>query len=317
MRRFNKREAIMQQSILGFFQRIANPALDIIANTSSLLGESGFIIAIAAAILWCVNKRKGFAICSTLLTSLVAMNVLKAIVQAPRPFHVLPEIEGKRLSTATGYSFPSGHTTTAASFYSSCAFAANHRAISIACALAILLVGLSRMYLGVHWPVDVAGGLLLGVTISIATFSAFERLYDNDTAVIRYSLIVGGLSTVAGLSIAAVLSMEAGNPVALSDLMKTLALAGGGYLGFALERRFVRYTVEGTIGRRIARYVVGIVILMMIMLAKSFLPDLATFGFLRYFLSGLWAIGLYPLIGSKIKIKGVALFPSQQTVSQR
>ena len=300
----------MQEAILGFFQRIASPTLDTVANICSLLGESGFIIAVVAAVYWCVNKKKGFAICSTLLTSLVAMNILKAIVRAPRPFQVLPEIEGKRLGTATGYSFPSGHTTTAAAFYSSSAFAARKRPLSIICAVAIVLVGVSRMYLGVHWPIDVAGGLILGMTISLTTYRLYENLFDNYKASLRYALIVGTAGTVAAAVITIILSLGKGDPVALTDLMKTLALAGGGYLGFALEKKYVNYSVEGTKGRKILRYLVGIAVLLLIMGAKAVLPAHIVFGFIRYLLCGFWAIGLYPFLGSKIRIKGTALFPT-------
>ncbi len=300
----------MQEAILGFFQRIANPVLDTLANICSLLGESGFIIAVVVAVLWCVNKKKGFAICSTLLTSLVTMNVLKAIVRAPRPFQVLPEVQGKRLSTATGYSFPSGHTTTAAAFYSSSAVAARKRPLSIVCAIAIVLVGVSRMYLGVHWPIDVVGGLILGMTISLATFSLFENLFDNTRASLIYSVIVGTAGTVAATTITIILALGKGDPVALTDLMKTLALAGGGYLGFALERRFVNYSVDGTKGQKLIRYLIGIIVLLLIMGSKSILPGHIFFGFIRYLLCGFWAIGLYPLVGSKIRIKGIALFPT-------
>lgn len=300
----------MQEAILGFFQRIASPTLDTLANICSLVGESGFIIAVVAAVYWCVNKKKGFAICSTLLTSLVTMNLLKAVVRAPRPFQVLPEIEGKRLSTATGYSFPSGHTTAAATFYSSSAFAARKRVLSIICAIAIVLVGVSRMYLGVHWPIDVAGGLILGMTISLATYRLYENLFDNRKASLLYAVIVGAAGTVAAAIITIILSMGKGDPVALTDLMKMLALAGGGYLGFAMERKYVNYSVDGTGGRKLLRYVVGIVVLLLIMGSKAILPSHMFFGFLRYLLCGFWAIGLYPFLGSKIRIKGIALFPT-------
>lgn len=305
----------MQEAILGFFQRIANPALDTIANICSILGESGFIIVILAAILWCCDKKKGYAICSSLLTSLVTMGVIKAIVRAPRPFQVLPEIEGKRLSTATGYSFPSGHTTTAGAFYSSCALAVRRRSLSIWCAVAIFLVGISRMYLGVHWPIDVVGGLILGITISFVTYRLYETMFDTPKTLFVYSLCVGTLGTVAALVMTIILAMGKGDAVALTDLMKVLALAGGGYFGFILEQKCVDYVVDGTKGRKVARYLIGIIVLVLIMGSKAVLPSHIFFGFLRYLLCGFWATGLYPFVGSKIRIKGVALFPTASTAA--
>ncbi len=302
----------IQIAIMEFFQKLASPALDVIANFCSLLGEAGLIIAIAVAILWCVDKRKGFAICSTLLTALVATNTIKAIVRAPRPFQVLPQVAGKRLSTATGYSFPSGHTTGASSFYTSLAMATGKRWFSIICALIILFVATSRMYLGVHWPIDVVGGLILGCTVSLCTYKAFGKLYDNDRASKLYSVIVGSVATAAGIVFVILLQWCNADPVAFTDLMKMCALAGGGYLGFALERKYVHYSVAGSTGKRVVRYLVGIIILLLIMGAKAILPPWVAFGFLRYWLAGFWATGLFPLLGTVIKVRGNSLFEREQ-----
>jgi undecaprenyl-diphosphatase len=294
--------AIMQESILLFFQNHATPFLDVVANFASAIGEQTTVIAVIVAILWCHDKKKGFAICSTMLFSVATMGTLKAIVRSPRPFAVLPSVEGKRLATATGYSFPSGHTTTASSFYASLAMAFGKRWLSVFCAVCILLVGTSRMYLGVHWPVDVFGGWVLGISMSLLAYAKLERLYEDEEKRYRFSRAFGAFAFACGLVMALLLQRPAIDEVAFSDLMKTLALSGGGYIGFALETKLVGYSTDGTFPRKALRYIVGLAGVLALMSLKLVFPPSAYYigAFVRYASIGLWATGLYPLIGKSL-----------------
>jgi undecaprenyl-diphosphatase len=260
------------------------------------------VIAVIVAILWCFDKKKGFIICSSLLFGVTSMGTLKAIVRAPRPFTVLPSIAGKRLATATGYSFPSGHTTTAASFYAALAVNYKKRALSIFCAIMIILVGTSRLYLGVHWPVDVFGGLVLGVSISLLAYKALGKLYEDSDKRYRFSLIVGLVALISGCILAILLQAKAIDEVAFSDLMKTLALSGGGYLGFALEVKKINYKTDGTVMKKLLRYLVGLAGVLVIMALKLVIPSSIYYlgSLVRYALIGFWATGLYPFIGKSL-----------------
>ena len=292
----------MQETILLFFQNISSPYMDSFANVASAVGEQTFVIAVMLYILWNLDKNKGFTICSTLLFSVISMGALKAIVRAPRPFQVLESINGKRLSTATGYSFPSGHTTTGSSFYSSLALAYKKRPLSILCAFMIVLVGTSRLYLGVHWPIDVFGGWALGIGITLIAYSKLSALYENKEKRYSFTLIVGGITFVLGLVVAILLNTHSIDEVAFTDLMKTLALAGGGYLGFALETKKINYAVEAPLKKKLLRFFLGMVGVLGIMGMKALIPVgiYAIGAFARYALLGFWATGLFPLIGKRV-----------------
>ncbi|MDD3941484.1 MAG: phosphatase PAP2 family protein [Sphaerochaetaceae bacterium] len=298
----------MQLMIMEFFQRISTPVLDRLVELMTMLGEETVFILAVAYFLWCASKKRGFAIFSTLFTSLIGMSVLKALVKAPRPFQVLDTIEGKRVATATGYSFPSGHTTGAASFYSALAAAYRKQWLSILCALAILLVGISRMYLGVHWPIDVFAGLALGITVTVVLFGWFDRLYDRKEALWRFSVMTGAVSALIAILIAILIASHVADPVAFMDPLKLFALAGGGYLGFAWEERKISYVTDGTVPIKILRYVLGVVVLLGIQGLKAVLGDHLAVTVLRYLLVGLWATALYPYLGSRIKIGSHRLF---------
>ncbi|PKL20445.1 MAG: phosphoesterase PA-phosphatase [Spirochaetae bacterium HGW-Spirochaetae-4] len=292
----------MQLTIMEFFQRMSSPFLDVLVELMTMLGEETIFILAVAFFLWCASKKKGFAIFSTLFASLIGMSVLKALVKAPRPFQVVAQIEGKRIETATGYSFPSGHTTGAASFYSSLAVTYRKRWLSVVCAVLILMVALSRMYLGVHWPLDVFAGLALGITVTFVAYTWFSNLYDKPEALYTFSLVVGAVSAAVAILLALLIELDAIDPVGFTDPMKLFSLAGGGYLGFAWEQRHIKYTTDGKTGTKILRFVLGVIVLLVIQALKTILGDHMAVGVFRYGMTGLWATALYPYLGTRIRI---------------
>lgn len=294
----------MQASILRFLHRIATPFLDLLANGASFFGEETFVIAIVLLVFWNINKQKGFALYMNVLTSVLVMGILKAVVRAPRPFVVLDDIAGKRMGTATGYSFPSGHTTTAASFYTSLALLLKKRICSIIAAIMIVLVGVSRLYLGVHWPNDVFAGLLIGVSISFLLYRWSLQLFEDRVRLVRFSIRYGLIATFVSLILSVLLNLELVDPVAFNDLMKTLALAGAGLLGFGFEEQIVRYRVEASLTKKILRYLLGMGVVIAIIASKALFPPsiYAISSFIRYSLVGVWATVLFPITGKSLHL---------------
>ncbi|MGI6432993.1 MAG: phosphatase PAP2 family protein [Sphaerochaetaceae bacterium] len=292
----------MQEALLLFFQKLSSPVLDTVVQVLTFFGEETVFILFIAALLWCFSKQKGFAIYSSLFSALIGMSVLKALIKYPRPFQVLGDIEGKRLSTATGYSFPSGHSTGAAAFYSSVSLIYKKRWLSIVSALLIALVGLSRIYLGVHWPLDVFGGLALGIGVSFALSSFFFHLYEQKEKLRSFCFAVGIGSTIVAVGLTLLLILEKADPLGFSDPMKLFALAGGGYLGFAWEQKHINYVTEANLAVKLLRLVFGLAILFFIQSLKSILGAHLAITLIRYYLIGLWVTFLYPLIGSKIPV---------------
>jgi undecaprenyl-diphosphatase len=110
---------------------------------------------------------------STTATAII-MLVLKVVIAAPRPFTVLSNVH-VLLPNERGYSFPSGHASitfaiaTVVYFY--------HKRLGIFLYLFSLLVALSRIYVGVHYPIDVLAGILLGLVIPILFHLFFKTLH--------------------------------------------------------------------------------------------------------------------------------------------
>ncbi|MFA6776525.1 MAG: phosphatase PAP2 family protein [Sphaerochaetaceae bacterium] len=293
----------LQAEILLFFQRIGTPFWDGLAVFFTLFGEETISICVLLAILWCIDKEKGYIIIGTMFFGLTGNTIMKAIVRMPRPFSVIPGLSGKRLSTATGYSFPSGHTTTAATLYSSMAIAVRKRWVSVLCAVLIVLVGVSRMYLGVHWPMDVAGGLILGILTSLLFYKMFETMDEKGKG--SYCMIIGWTTLVTAIILASLLYSHRIDETAFSDMMKTFALFSGVYLGFSIDAKHIHFTVEGSIALRILRFAVGFGFILLIMGVKHLFKAESAYypvAFSRYFLSGIWGTAIYPLLGKKLRL---------------
>ncbi len=295
----------MQKEILLFFQNISNPVFDFIANVSSILGEQTILILLLSIVMYTIDKNKGFAICGSLIISLFSTGALKAIFKAPRPYTLINEINGKRLTTATGYSFPSGHTTGAAAMYSSLSFAIRKRKISILCAISILLVGISRLYLGVHWLIDVTTGLILGIVLSMIFYPILERSAKDENLKFKISLYFSIICSIFSILQSILLHLNLVDIVAFAPLMKILAFGAGGFIGICYEIKKIKFNIKGTIKQKILRIITLIVGMLIIqtLLKLVFSENIYYIGALiRYILIGLWLTAIFPKLFKKLFI---------------
>lgn len=293
----------MQKEILMFFISISNPFLDLIANIASSLGEEAIIIVLLGWILYGVDKKKGFAICGSILSATITMGILKAIIKAPRPFQVLKEIKGKRLTTATGYSFPSGHASVSSSMYSAIAIAFKKKTLSIICAIAIVLVALSRMYLGVHWPIDVFGGITIGITLSFILYSYFYKIANDKDKKEKVSKNMATIFLIISSLMCLLLVLNIIDRVGYTDLLKTIALASGSYFGFYFESKYINYSIEGKTIIKVIRLIILVALSLLIIggIKAIFGETYYIIGsFIRYNLVGIFLTYLFPLFFKKL-----------------
>lgn len=135
--------------------------LKIITNLGGALVLIGITIAILC---WDRQKKYGKYIVLNLLLVAIVNQTLKFIIQRPRP-------EGFRLITETGYSFPSGHSMASTAFYGFLIYLIQKKVqnkrlkmgLTIVLSILIIAIGLSRIYLGVHYASDVCAGFLLSL----------------------------------------------------------------------------------------------------------------------------------------------------------
>ena len=181
---------------LKMLQTLRNPVLDAILGAITMLGDETALMVAGLAILWCVNKHWGFQLMFAGLGGSAVNQLLKAIFLIPRPWVLDPSftiVESAR-EAATGYSFPSGHTQTAAGVFGMLAVWAKQKWLKIALIVLVALVGFSRMYLGVHTPLDVGVSLVTGAMTVALMIATYRRAQESDK---------GALQLTAGLLLAA------------------------------------------------------------------------------------------------------------------
>ena len=163
---------------LKVLESIRFPLLDKLMQAFTFLGEETVFMALAIVFFWCVDKWKGYYLLTTGFVGTVASQTMKLIWRVPRPWIRDPSftVVESAQSGATGYSFPSGHTQGAACTFLGIARCGRQKALRwVLLILLVLAIGFSRMYLGAHYPSDVAVGLLLGVAAVLIMHPILRR----------------------------------------------------------------------------------------------------------------------------------------------
>ncbi len=164
--------------MLEWIQTIRTPFFDHLFVWITVLGEEYFAMAVVCLILWCVDKKMGYKIGIAYISTFILNIFIKEIFQIPRPFILDRNLTPIRPETATGFSFPSGHTQGIASLSTSLMLEIRRRWIYITGSVLIVLMAMSRMYLGVHTLMDVAAGAAVG----IAWVYAANKIFDYTEA---------------------------------------------------------------------------------------------------------------------------------------
>jgi undecaprenyl-diphosphatase len=152
-------------NFLHLLEGLRTPFLDTVMTLLTHLGEETLFMMVALVFFWCLDKHRGYYLLFVGFTGTVCIQILKMIFRVPRPWVLDPEftiVESAR-EGATGYSFPSGHTQCATNVYGGIARSSKRRWVQIGGVILFLIVALTRMYLGVHTPLDVGVSLLLGI----------------------------------------------------------------------------------------------------------------------------------------------------------
>ncbi len=172
-------------SFLYWLESIRTPVLDAIMSTVTHLGEETFFLVIALLIFWCADKRRGYTLLLVGFLGIIVNQMLKLTFRIPRPWIRDPNftVVESAVEEATGYSFPSGHTQNTVDTFGCVARGARRTWLRIGCIIIIALVALSRMYLGVHTPLDVGVSLAIGALLVLFVYPLLERALDSRRAI--------------------------------------------------------------------------------------------------------------------------------------
>lgn len=166
---------------LYFLESIRNPVLDVFFSVVTEFGGEAIFIALAIGLFWCLDKKAGYYMLTVGFAGMIVSQFLKIFCRIPRPWVKDPNftiVESAR-EAATGYSFPSGHTQSAFTVLGTPARWWTNTKLRIFCIVMIVLVGLSRMYLGVHSPADVGVSALFGTILVFGMYPLFKNMDEN------------------------------------------------------------------------------------------------------------------------------------------
>lgn len=290
-------------NFLWALSEMRTPFLEKLFSFITVLGEELVVIALLCAIFWCVDKELTYRIGFVYFIAGLAVQGLKITFRIDRPWILDPSFQpvGNALGTATGYSFPSGHTQSAASLYGTLAAQSRkgwQRAVLI---LLALLVGFSRMFLGVHTPKDVLVSLLLSALIILLVEWCFSKFSGSRRADVLASVF---FLIAAALLIAYSVSLFSSGIVDREYAVDCCKAAGAG-IGFAagyyLERRYINFDPRAArLPVQLLKYIAGLAGALAIKSGlKLILGESLAADTMRYALVVLWIIALYPLLIKK------------------
>ena len=291
---------------LYFIESIRNPFFDWFFSLITHLGEETFFLVIAILFFWCVNKREGYYILITGLVGTVINQMAKLIFRIPRPWVLDPDFEivESAREEATGYSFPSGHTQNIAGTYGAISAHQPKKWKTALCVTIILLVAFSRMYLGVHTPLDVIVSLLVALLLILALRPCFES--EESFKKSMPWIVVGSVAISIGflayvLTISGDMGLDTHNyQSGLKNACTLLGCTCGLVLVHIIDSKFINFETEARWYAQVIKLVGGLVGVLIIKSGLS-APLTALFGnefvarAVRYFLIVGFAGAVWPL----------------------
>jgi membrane-associated phospholipid phosphatase len=278
----------MEASIIRFVQNLG-PWLQVPMDVASFMGTVEFYLLTMPLLYWCWDNRLGLRLALMLVLTVGTNEALKMAFHWPRPYWVLPADQVQALSSEANFAFPSGHAQQAMSLWGLLAnwlsrpgrgAAPSRRWVWLPALALILLNGVSRIYLGVHFASDVLAGWAVGALLLWAFLrwedAAKKWLVERSLAVqILVSLVASlallGLSVLARLSLgswqvpmswAQTALARGGEPIDPLNLKNAVDVAGvllGMGAGGAWMAKAGGFDPGGPLAKRLVRYALGLV----------------------------------------------------------
>lgn len=316
-------DAIYQLGI-RFIQTLQtlSPALDSLMNGFTFLGRIEFYLILIPFVYWAVDRRIGVRTLLILIYTDIFATSFKLLFHEPRPYWLGGV---KELSAETSYGIPSSHASDSLAVGGYLMTRIKQNWARWLIGIVVFFIAFSRLYLGVHFPQDVLFGWLIGFAMLWAFARWAKPVRDwlegmTLSAQITLGFLCSLLMVITGFIIRL---LVAGTPdpaewsrysTEARNIYQFITLGGavfGTYAGYALMRKYARFSAKGPWVKRIIRYILGIVGLLVLYFGldiafAALAPDDSTLGYIlryiRYGTATFWATFLAPWVFLKTKL---------------
>ena len=292
---------------LYLLESIRVPVLDTFFSLVTHLGEELIFMILAVVLYWCFSKTQGLYLLSVGCLGTTINQFLKLAFRIPRPWVKDPGftiVESAR-AEATGYSFPSGHTQSAVGVFGCLGRSSKKRWFRIVCIVLIVLTAFSRMYLGVHTPMDVGVSLIIGTVLVFAMYPLKQKMEQNNNIAL-WMLGILTLVNAAYWCYAALwrFPADADTELIAHGIENAAKLTGalvGMFVGCLIDFKLIHSKVKAPLPGQILKVLLGLGLILAIKEGLRFLPDAVRYGLMTLFASGIWPLSfpLFQKIGTK------------------
>ncbi len=274
----------------------ASPTLDIPFTLLTITGDQEFYMLVLPLLIWSIDQKIGLRLTVFFLISGFLNSIAKAIAAAPRPFQYDPSV--KAIVDAAGGGMPSGHTQNALFVWGYLYKWLESRWFRVLAIALIILVPLSRVYLGVHFPTDLVGGYIVGLILLVFILK-FEDLLVSWVSGLHF-----GIQLLASIVCPLLMLLLIPNP--LANEVVICATLMGGAIGLSFKERYLTFQIAPSWMKRGLSYVLGILVFFMIYLGLkllfSGLEPTSLFRFIRYALIGFYTVFIAPWMFVKLRL---------------
>ena len=292
-------------NFLRFLEGLRLPFFDLFFSLVTRMGEETLFIVVGIVCFWCISKKQGYYVLSVGFLGTVLNQFLKLAFRIPRPEKLSPGftiVESAR-EAAEGYSFPSGHTQTAVGLFGCIAVAVRRRWVTVLCFVLAALVAFSRMYLGVHTPLDVNVSVVVALALVFGLYPLLQRAMETRRGMI---LFFSGMLALSVLYLLYVLlfpfpaDIDPHNYTSgLKAAYKILGCVLGIFGAYLIEDRYIRFDTHASLPIQAFKLILGIIPILGIKeglrTPLAFLFGEALGGGVRYLLVAFFAAAVWPL----------------------
>ena len=283
--------------ILKFIESFRTDFLNSFFEAVTMFGEETLMILLVSVIYFAIDKRLAYRLFFVTASSMGVNSLIKNFAKVPRPF-ASGKVSCVRPDTATGYSFPSGHTQNFTTWSTSLAIWLKKWWFSVVVAVLVPLVGFSRLYLGAHFPSDVIVGLALGLAFAFFGNFIYDKFENKHKLYLALVVIFAVFLPI----------FFVGGDEQYRDFFKFFGMISGVVCAMPIENKYADMGYDIPIWKKVLRVVIGVALAFAL---KEGIKALNVFDVMqitylfdsfRYFLMVIAVFGLCPVAFKKLKI---------------